>query len=316
VRAFALPGETVPTAISTRIELMHGDLRDRQSVLDAVRDMDLVFHLAGAISYRVRDEQLLRAVNAEGAAIVAQACADSGVRRLVHVSSVGAIGFLKDGSPATEETVFNWPEDFHYMTTKRDGQEAVLATGRQRGLEVVVINPASIMGPGDPGARTPHNSLYGLALRSRLIPGTFAGGLAIVDVRDVAELLIRAALHGVPGRKYLAVGANVPYSRVVELLAKETGVGFWPLAAPPGLLALAGDILEKLAGTKGAAPLLTGAYGRLSGWKAYYSAERSERELGMRYRTLEETVREGLAYYRERHMGACRTYERATERRA
>ena len=150
IRVFVLPGDRLPETFSEKVEVFRGDLRDRGSVDAATTGADLVFHIAGAISYRKGDAAFLKAVNADGASNVALSCAGNGVGRLVHVSSVGAIGFHPDGSPADEETPFNWPDDFHYMTTKRAGQDAVLEIGRERGLDVVVVNPASIVGPGDP----------------------------------------------------------------------------------------------------------------------------------------------------------------------
>lgn len=301
VRVFALPDERIPACFAGKVGVLRGDLRDRAAVDAAVKGSDLVFHIAGAISYRSRDAHFLKAVNVEGARNVALACADNGVRRLVHVSSVGAIGFHPDGSLADEETPFNWPDDFHYMTTKRGGQEAVLEVGRQRGLEVVVVNPASILGPGDPNPRTPMNSLYAMVLKHPLLPGTFSGGLALVDVRDVAAMLLLAAEKGRPGQKYLAVGANVTYHRAIEVMMQAAGKGFLPISAPPRMLALAGALMERMAERTGSHPLLTDSYGRLSGWSAFYSAAKSESELGMRYRSLEDSMREGLEYFKATH---------------
>lgn len=301
VSVFALPGERMPAHFPGKVEVLRGDLRDRSSVDAAVAGSELVFHIAGAISYRNSDAHFLKTVNVDGASNLALSCAEQGVRRLVHVSSVGAIGFNPDGSLADEETAFNWPEDFHYMTTKRAGQEAVLKIGRERGLEVVVVNPASILGPGDPNPRTPMNSLYAMVMKHPLLPGTFSGGLALVDVRDVAALLLLAAERGRPGRKYLAVGANVSYHRAIEVMMQAAGKGFLPISAPTRMLALAGSLMEMIAERNGSHPLLTGSYGRLSGWSAFYSAERSRTELGMRYRSLEESMRDGLEYFKSTH---------------
>lgn len=236
------------------------------------------------------------------AANVARACAEAGVLRLIHVSSVGAIGFHPDERLADEDTEFNWPDSFHYMVSKRAGQDAVFAIGRETGLPVVAVNPASIMGPGDPRASSPMNQLFALLMRKNVFVGTFAGGLAIVDVRDLSELLIAVAEKGVPGRNYLAVGANVPYTRVIELMTQFAGKKHLPLVAPPRALKAAGAALERFALLTGIDPLLTESYGALSGWTAYYSAQRSIDELGASYRDLETTVADSIEYYRRRFM--------------
>jgi len=130
------------------------------AVAAAVRGHDRVVHMAGLISYWKGDEAKLEAVNEDGVQSVVEACLAEGVERLVHISSVGAMGFREDGTPADETAPFNWPADILYMTSKRRGQDIVERAGRERGLRAVILNPASIMGPGDHNPATPHNQLY------------------------------------------------------------------------------------------------------------------------------------------------------------
>ena len=299
VAILLMPGESEPEAFAGKVETIRGDVRDAQAVHAAVRGKDLVFHLAGFISYWILDDEIMRGVNVDGVKAVVEACLESRVRRLVHVSSVGAIGFHHDGRHADEDTPFNWPESFGYMTTKRDGQKVVLEAARDHGLDAVIINPASVMGPGDPGAMSAHNRLYASMYKGKTFIGTLGGGLAIVDVRDLVETILAAAEKGRSGETYLSVGANVPYTRVLELMAHNAGRRFIPFVAPPLLLAAAGWAAELLSRLTRKRPLITAAYGRLSGWSAFYSAEKSRRELGVSYRPLEETIADGCRYYEE-----------------
>lgn len=297
VTVFLLPAEALPESFAGKVDMIRGDVRDAETVRAAIRGKDLVFHVAGFISYWVLDAGTMRAVNVGGVEAVIDACLEFKVRRLIHISSVGAIGFHSDGALADEDTPFNWPESFCYMTTKRDGQKAVGDAVRDRGLDAVIVNPASVMGPGDPGAGTAHNRLYASIHRRSLFVGTFGGGLAIVDVRDLVETILAAAEKGRTGEAYLSVGANVPYTRVLELMAKGAGVRFLPLVVPPFALVAAGWVAERFSRLTRKRPLITVAYGRLSGWTAYYSGEKSRRELGITYRPLEETIADGCQYY-------------------
>jgi dihydroflavonol-4-reductase len=306
VAALLMPSEPVPPAFEGKVEVLRGDLRDPGSLRAAVAGRDRVFHLAACISYWRLDAGLMAAINRDGVASLVEACLAERVGRLVHVSSVGAIGFHPDGALAAEDTPFNWPEDFGYMTTKRDGQRIVLDAVRERGLDAVVVNPASIMGPGDPVPTTAHNRLYGDMYARPFFVGTFAGGLAVVDVRDLVEVILAAADRGRAGECYLAVGANVPYSRVLEIMAARAGKAFLPLVAPPELLRAAGRIAELAATVTRRRPLLTEAYGRLSGWTAYYSADKSRRELGANYRSLGETIGDACEYYERNFLGGKR----------
>jgi dihydroflavonol-4-reductase len=130
------------------VRTFEGDVADPSSVMAAVAGHSHVVHMAGLISYWKGDAEKLKAVNEDGARAVVEASLAAGIERLVHISSVGAIGFREDGTPAGESTPFNWPPDILYMASKRRGQDIVERAVRERGLRAVILNPASIMGPG------------------------------------------------------------------------------------------------------------------------------------------------------------------------
>jgi dihydroflavonol-4-reductase len=296
--AFLLLGESMPASWAGEgVRLFRGDIADGEAVSRAVRGHAAVIHLAGLISYWRRDRPRLMRVNRDGVRCVVDACFRWNVERLVHISSVGAIGFRKDGIPADEDTPYNWPRNLPYMLSKYEGQRIVEEAVRGRGLPAVILNPASIMGPGDHAITTPHNRLYRSVCGKRLF-GSFAGGLAVVDVRDLAALILKALERGRIGEKYLAVGANLTYPDVIRLIGRSCGRKAYPFRVPAPLIAAAGGLLEAASLLTGKRPLLTAAYGRLSGWTAYYSNEKSRRELGHEYIPVERTVADGWEYYR------------------
>ena len=297
VTVFALPGEPPPPSwAGLGVEIQRGDVLDAESVHRAVAGRSHVVHLAGLISYWRRDAERLMRVNRDGVRHVVDACLRAGVRRLVHISSVGAVGFHRDGEPADETTPFNWPPAFHYMSSKHAGQLVVEEAARTRGLDAVILNPASVMGPGDYNAATPHNQLYRAAAAGRLL-GTFTGGLAVVDVRDLAGVVVTALERGRRGERYLVVGSNQRYADVIRQIGEASGRRADPLPIPAPLVAAAGALLEGASWLTNRRPLLTLAYGRLSGWRAYYSGEKSRQELGAAYRPFATTVRDSWAFF-------------------
>lgn len=298
VSAFVLPGDPIPATWSAEaVRVFRGDIADARAISEAVAGHDRVIHLAGYISYWKRDMNRLMRVNRDGAAAVVEACLNRGIERLVHVSSVGAIGFRKDGTPADEETPYNWPEGIGYMASKHEGQKIVERAAREEGLPAIILNPASIMGPGDHQAGTPHNRLYRSICCGRLF-GSFSGGLAIVDVRDLAALILKALDQGRAGEKYLAVGANLPYAEVIRMISRSCGRRAFPFRLPAGVVTAAGGALEFVSVFTGKRPLLTASYGRLSGWFAYYANDKSRREFAHEYIPPERTIADGWAYYR------------------
>lgn len=304
VDAFVLPRDPVPeTWRDAGVATFAGDIADAAAVRAAVRGHSHVVHLAGFISYWKGDEARLRAVNEDGAQAVVEACVAERVERLVHTSSVGAIGFHQDGTPADETTPFNWPDDILYMASKRRGQDIVERAMRERGLRAVILNPASIMGPGDHNPETPHNRLYRMICRGTQV-GSFAGGLAIVDVRDLVDIILKALEgRGRDGESYLVVGANLPYPEVIRRISAACGRKAHPFRIPGPVITAAGHVLELATRLTGRRPLITAAYGRLSGWTAYYDNAKSRREFDQDYVDADKTIADGWAYFRD-NMGS------------
>jgi dihydroflavonol-4-reductase len=255
-----------------------------------------VIHLAGFISYWKRDREKLMAVNKEGVKNIVESCLEHHISRLIHISSVGAYGFNKDGRFADEETPFNWPFYFGYMVSKYEGQKIVEHAIKNKGLKAVILNPASIMGPGDPNPSTPHNQLYHRIYNGPLI-GCFSGGLAVADVRDLVKIIIKALDSDRYGEKYLIVGANVKYTEVVKAISRYAGKKAYPFPAPSFLLTFLGTCLELLSSITHRRPLLTRAYGKLSGWKTYYSNEKSKKDFNHEYILFEQTIEDSCRYF-------------------
>jgi dihydroflavonol-4-reductase len=298
VTAFVLPGVPIPSAWAGKaVRIIRGDILDGAAVSDAVAGHTHVVHLAGYISYAQRDAEHLMRVNRDGVRNVVDACLGGRVQRLVHISSVGAVGFHRSGAPADEETPFNWPASLGYMVSKHEGQNVVEDAARRRGLPAVVLNPASVMGPGDWNPATPHNQLYRMLCGKRLT-GTFTGGLAVVDVRDLAAAILAALAAGRVGERYLIVGANLSYRDVIRLVTRACGRESRVVPVPALAVTMAGSVVELASRLTGRPPLLTYAYGRLSGWRAYYANEKSRRELGATYRAIGETILDGWEFFR------------------
>jgi nucleoside-diphosphate-sugar epimerase len=297
---FVLPGDPFEKFVLRRngIHLVRGDITEPEDVFSAIQGHTHVIHLAGLISYNRRDERALLDVNAKGVQNVVDACLRHRILKLVHISSVGACGFHKDGRLADEETPFNWPQGFHYMISKHEGQKIGERACKEGGLPTVILLPASIMGPGDPNKQTPHNQLYDRIYKKGLF-GCFSGGLAVVDVRDLVEIIIKALNSQISGEKYLVVGANVRYADVVKAIAKYGEKKVFPFPVPAFLLSAVGRLMEFIGKITRRKPLLTYAYGKLSGWKVYYSNEKSRREFSHQYIPFAKTIEDSCRYYED-----------------
>jgi nucleoside-diphosphate-sugar epimerase len=300
ISGFILPGDPFEYIISQKegVRIIKGDITNQEHVSSAVRGHTHVIHLAGLISYSQQDKKALMDVNVKGVQHIVDACLKHRILRLIHISSVGACGFHKNGELADEETPFNWPENFHYMTSKNEGQKIVEQACKEKGLPAVILLPASIIGPGDPNIKTPHNQIYDRIYKKGLF-GCFSGGLAVVDVRDLVEMIIEALKSEVRCEKYLVIGANVRFADVVKAIARQAHKRIFPFPVPAFLLSAVGRLLEFIGKLTRRKPLLTYAYGKLSGWTVYYSNEKSRRKFNREYRPFDKTIAESCRYFEE-----------------
>ena len=304
ISVFVLPDDPFEKIVSQRkgIHIVQGDITKAEDVSRAVQNQTHVIHLAGLISYCLGDKKAMMDVNAKGVKNIVDACIQHRILRLIHISSVGANGFHKDGKLADEKTSFNWPQNFHYMTSKHEGQKIGEQACKENGLPTVILLPASIMGPGDPNILTPHNQLYDRIYKKGLF-GCFSGGLAVVDVRDLVEIIIKALDSKTRCEKYLVVGANVKFADVVRAIAKYGHKKIYPFPVPAFLLSTLGRFLESIGKITKRKPLLTYAYGKLSGWTVYYSNEKSRKEFNHEYRSFEKTIEDSCRYYEDNFLG-------------
>lgn len=196
-------------------------LDDVDALRVACEGVDWVFHVAAVAHYWRADQRLMFAANVDGTRRMLEIAREAGVRRVVFTSSAAAVG-LRDDRPADESEPFNLPpERFPYGYSKHLAEQ-VVAEAVAAGQDVVTVNPVVVLGPGD------LNLISGdLVLKARrlgpLLPVT-SGGLAVVDVRDVARWHIAAAERGRSGQRYILGTANYSYRDLFDMLAETLGV--------------------------------------------------------------------------------------------
>ena len=267
---------------------------DEPSLLAAgCRGRDLVFHLAGAVDFN-DDWDLCRKVNVSGTANVLRAATQAGVPRVVHASSIVAIGASKRPVRLDESSLWNLDgKRVAYVSTKHEGEQLALAT--RDGPEVVVVNPASVIGPDDFSG-----SEFGIMCRrfwQGRIPLVFGGGNNFVDVRDVAAGMLAAAERGRPGERYILGGKNLSYTSFNSELARAAGRPYFRFRLPTIVARLGANIGSQFKRKKSKRPLLSPAQARLLGLFFYYDWSKARRELGYTSRPLRETLTDAHRFW-------------------
>jgi len=308
VRVFALvPPTAHPLPRLDGVETIWGDLLDVRDVRRAVTGCDLVFHSAGTVAAWGPALARLHAVHVTGTRHVLEA---AGGARVVHTSSVVAVGASRSGRIFDEEASFPLARlRVPYVCAKRAAEELALQAAAG-GTDVVVVNPGYLVGPEDhePSAM---GRFCVRAWKGRMILAA-PGGYNFVDVRDVAAGHLLAAERGRSGRRYILGGENLRMPAFLRRLA--TVAGLRPRATP--VLPVAGMWLAA-AIAEGRARCLTGRepypafqHVRLNRYDWFCSSGRAERELGYLARPLDETLRDSHRWFAERGRIALRGFAR------
>lgn len=276
------------------IEILEGSLNDEQFLERGCEAASLVVHAAAMVHIGRRHGDEMWKANVEGSRRVARAAREAAAK-LVHVSSVDAIGLRNDGLPADEDTPPGGLHECPYVTTKREAEAAVLSQV-ELGLDAVIVNPVYMLGPWD---WKPSSGRMLLEVASG--KGTFAppGSNDFVDVRDVANGILLAATRGSTGRRYILGGHCLSYREAWKVFADVAG-RMPPLGiAPAAAVRVAGWVGDFAGMFMKREPALNSAAAASSLLPHNFSSERACRELGYRYRSFEDTVSDAFDWFVE-----------------
>lgn len=295
VRALVRPGDT--RAIEgLEVERSYGDLLDQESLTRAFAGAEVVYHLAARISIRSGDEAEVFRVNVDGTRNVVESCLRSGVRRLVHFSSVHAFHQVPHHEPIDEaRPIADFDGTLPYDRSKARGEREITA-GIARGLDAVIVNPSGIIGPYD-FKPSPLGEVL-LKMAQRRLPGLVDAGYDWVDVRDVVEAALRAEERGKPGEKYLVPGHWAPIRRLAEIVHSFTGARPPRLVAPLWLARFGAPFSEGYARLTGKRPQFTSHSLAVLAGNSRFLSHKAQRELDHKPRPLEETIGDALSWYR------------------
>ncbi len=301
VRALVRPGETLANLEGLEIEKVEGDILDNDAVLKAMAGVDTVFHLAAIFSIWMMDWSRIYEVNMQGTQNVLWAAMKSKVGRVVHTSSIAAIGIAPGTQLSDEKTPFNqYALGNHYIMTKYLSQQ--IARGfAANGLDVVIVNPCFPFGTRDI-VPTPTGQIIVDILKGKNM-FAFPGGLNIVDVRDVAKGHVLAAKKGRTGELYLLGNKNVTMNEFIRLVYKAAGFTVRPvLTVPAPVLKMAASGFKFWADTVShKTPLTTPAEVSYAAQYLYFDNAKARNELGLTPTPVEDSLRESVRWFREHH---------------
>ncbi len=275
------------------VETYSGDITNPQSIKEALRGCDIVYHLAGIPDMRNKYREKMFKVHVEGTRNLMKAALEEGVEKVVHTSTIGAIGASPYERPIDEQWKYNLSHlNSAYFDTKHLAEREAVSFSRL-GLPVVIVNPSYVLGPYD---FKPSSGIiivrFAQSAKARIY---LPKGLNIVDVDDVVNGHIAACEKGRLGERYILSGHNLSYKRFFTLLADATGLPR-PMIKMPYFLAYLWAIGSTLKSRKENHAQQIKALRYY--W--YYDNAKATRELGFSTTNIETTIQKSVGWFRNR----------------
>jgi len=281
------------------VEIVCGDLTDRQSLDQGMKGCSTLFHVAADYRLWVPEAEEMYEINVVGTRNIMHAALNAGIKRVVYTSSVATLGFTQDGSPADEETPSSLKDMIgHYKRSKFMAEEEVRRLAEEEGLPVVIVNPSTPVGPRDIKP-TPTGRIIVDAASGRM-PAYVDTGLNLVHVDDVAIGHLLALEHGRVGDRYILGAHNMTLKEIFCAIATITGRVPPKICLPHPLvfpIACASEAWAHLVTRREPRVTLNGV--RLARKKMFFSTEKARRLLGFNPRPVEEALRDAVSWFRE-----------------
>lgn len=290
VRGLKREHALIPSLIKDNqlVEWAVADINDLASLEDALEGIDQVYHCAALVSFNPKDKERLLKINIEGTGNVVNLCLEQNIR-LMHVSSVAALGNPKKGSTLITEQDF-WeydPKAHSYAISKYEGEMEVWR-GIAEGLDAVIVNPSVIIGAnaGFDGSGAIFKLVKeGLSFYTR-------GATGIVDVADVAKSMILLMNSEESGERYTISAENYHYQQFFGEIAKGFGVKAPAKEAKPWMLGIAWRAAKLASLFTGKPPALTSDAARSSLNESLYSNEKIKHTTGIAFKPLKQSIGE------------------------
>ncbi len=273
------------------LQWVDADINDFFALGDAFTGVSKVYHCAGMISYHAADRQRMMTVNVAGTANVVNLALQHDVR-LLHVSSIAAVGQAKHNGEATEDDLWEYnPGQLGYAVAKYEGEMEVWR-GIAEGLDAVVVNPALIIGPAARSEGTDTSGAIFAMVRKGLdfYPD---GAIGLIDVDDTAKAMVLLMDHpAVTGQRFLLSNVNMTYRELLARCSSHLGRPAPKYRATPWMLSIAWRAAGVLALFTGKRPLITRETAKSARRQLRFSNRKVVAATGMAFKPIDDTIRE------------------------
>ena len=295
ITVLVLPNENLEPIRNLNVKIVYGDIRDKK-ILESLIDADtVVFHLAGLINISVNNFDLIYDINVNGTKNIVDVCVEKNAKKLIYTSSVHTI-YPEKNKILTEPTEFD--ENIiegDYAKTKTIATKYVFDACRNKGLKAVVTYPSGVIGPYD--YKLSELGQVIIDYINKKLLAYVKGGYNFVDVRDVANGIIKAYKKGKIGEGYILSGKYVYLKELFNIINKKIGRKHRPPLLAIGFVRLFARACENYYIKRNKKPLFTlySLYTLTS--NGNFSHEKATKELGYTTTSIEKTLFDTIDWF-------------------
>ena len=269
-----------------RIEWVQGDILDIVSIAEACKGVDTVIHCAAIISFSADMQNDMFNTNVVGTANVVNAMLNLHIPKLIHISSIAALGRKEGVNLIDEDTKWEESPDNSGYARSKYLAELEVWRGAEEGLRVTVLNPSIILGPGDTSQGS--TRLFGYTIKGR--PFYSDGNINFVDVRDVATATIVIVRYGHDFQRFILNGGTTSYIDFFRKVATHFNQPPPHIKVGGVMMAIAWRLAAIYSALLGKEPILTKETARTAQSNYFYDSKKSETVLGLTYQSLDDTI--------------------------
>lgn len=268
------------------INWVEADLREIDSLIEATTNIDLVYHAAAIVSFRNKDAKQMLKANIEGTANLMNACKINKVKKIGHISSVAALGPAADAAPSSELNQWEVSTNNSAYAISKYGAEREVWRISHEGMDVVMINPSLITGPGDwtKSSTAIFKTVYdGLKFYS-------LGRTGFVDVRDVSRTIIYLVESNITSERYVISSENLSWKQILTMIADAFDKKPPHLKATRIKVAIAWRILKLFSWISGKEPRITKESARASLRERHFSNEKILGVMDIEFMPIKQSI--------------------------
>lgn len=276
------------------IEHVSCDITNKEQVNESLKGFDIIFHLAGLVSYKTKDVQRQYAVNVIGTKNIMEAALRHKAKRVIHTSSIAAMGLPKENEIGTEDLSYNLGgKGLNYCDSKYAAEYEVRESWRN-GLPALILSPGITLGEGD--THSHHHAII-KAMAGKSVVYVPPGGVTFSDIKDVIDAHISSITKGTTGERYSIVSDNLTYQDAAKKWCQVFGRSAKIVVVPGWLLMGLSTVAEKWMSLLKKESKVSTQQAWLAQHKIFFSSEKAIKELDFRPTKFEDTIKRTAKYY-------------------